>query len=121
MLATRPRPTRIAVLASAQRRYARHRPEESLLYAIVEQHADAFFAHLGERDAVLPGFVRDEFDAYLRCGRLENGFLRAKSGGSRPVFVHPDSGHSQELPRSLGLLQSDPSMRSSPCAINRIR
>ena len=70
MLATQPRPdpTRKAVLESAQRRYARHRPEESLLYAIVEQHADAFFEHLGERDAMLPGFVRDEFDAYLRCG-----------------------------------------------------
>ncbi len=51
MLATRPRPDppRIGVLESAQRRYARHRPEESLLYAIVEQHADEFFAHLGER------------------------------------------------------------------------
>ncbi len=49
-----------------------------MLYGIVEQHADAFFAHLGERDAVLPGFVRDEFDAYLRCGRLEDGFLRVK-------------------------------------------
>ncbi|MCP5083373.1 MAG: transposase [Alphaproteobacteria bacterium] len=49
-----------------------------MLYAIVEQHADAFFAHIGERDAMLPGFVRDEFDAYLRCGRLEHGFLRVK-------------------------------------------
>ncbi len=73
MLATQPHPAppRIGVLASGQHRYARHRPEESLLYGIVEQHADAFFAHLGERDAVLPEFVRDEFDAYLRCGRLE--------------------------------------------------
>jgi len=43
---------------------------------IIEQHADAFFAHLGERDAMLPRFVRDEFDAYLRCGRLEHVFLR---------------------------------------------
>jgi len=63
MLATQPRPEphRHAALASAQRRYARHRPEESLLYGIVEQHADAFFSQLGERDAMLPGFVRDEF------------------------------------------------------------
>ena len=65
------RRTRIG--ASAHRRYARHRPEESLLYTIVTQHADAFFEHLSERDAMLPGFVRDEFDAYLRCGRLEHG------------------------------------------------
>ncbi len=73
MLATHPRPDppRLAALESARRRYARHRPEESLLYVIVEQHAEVFFTHLGERDAMLPGFVREEFDAYLRCGRLK--------------------------------------------------
>ena len=68
-----PDPHHLATIASAQQRYARHRPEESLLYQMVEQYADAFFAHLGERDAMLPGFVRDEFEAYLRCGRLEHG------------------------------------------------
>jgi hypothetical protein len=61
-----PEPHRLAALAAAQRRYARHRPEQTLRYQTVEQHADAFFAHLGERDATLPGFVGDEFAAYLR-------------------------------------------------------
>ncbi len=63
MLAVRPHPEphRLAALVAAQRRYARHRPEQTLLYRMVEQYADAFFAHLGERDATLPGFVRDEF------------------------------------------------------------
>ena len=80
MLAVQPRPEphRLAALVAARRRYARHRPEQTLLYQMVEQYADAFFAHLGERDAMLPGFVRDEFEAYLRCGRLEHGFLRVK-------------------------------------------
>ncbi len=80
MLAVQPRPEphRLAALVAARRRYARHRPEQTLLYQMVEQYADAFFAHLGERDATLPGFVRDEFEAYLRCGRLEHGFLRVK-------------------------------------------
>ena len=32
-----------------------------LLYQIVEQCANVFFAHLCERNATLPGFVRDEF------------------------------------------------------------
>jgi hypothetical protein len=27
-----------------------------------------------------PGFVRYEFEAYLRCGRFEHGFLRVKCG-----------------------------------------
>ena len=75
MLVTQPRlkPHRASAIVSARRRYARHRPEETLLYRIVEQHCGAFYEHLSERDTVLPGFVRDEFDAYLRCGRLEHG------------------------------------------------
>ena len=75
MLATQPRPypPRIAALAPGQRHYVRHRPAETLLYAIVDQRADEFFAGLDERNAMLPGFMREEFDAYLRCGRLEHG------------------------------------------------
>ncbi len=69
----RPDPHRLPSIVSAQQRYARHRPEESLLYQTVEQHAEPFFQHLAERDASLPGFVRKEFEAYLRCGRLEHG------------------------------------------------
>ncbi len=25
-----------------------------------------------------PGYVQDEFEAFLQCGRLEHGFLRAR-------------------------------------------
>jgi len=65
MLATQSRLDlhRSAVPSSAHhRRYVRHQPEESLLYAIVEKHVEGFFAHLGERNTVLPGFVRDRVD-----------------------------------------------------------
>ena len=31
----------------------------------------------------MPQFVREEFKAYLRCGRLEHGFIRAKCTGCR--------------------------------------
>ncbi len=68
-----PDPHHLPVIASAQQHDARHRPEESLLYRIVEQHAEPFFQHLAERDASLPGFVREELEAYLRCVRLEHG------------------------------------------------
>jgi hypothetical protein len=27
---------------------------------------------------MLPGYVRQEFDEYLKCGRLEHGFLRVQ-------------------------------------------
>jgi hypothetical protein len=63
--------------------YRRHRPEESVLYGVVEQHAEMFFAGQDERGGALPRFVREEFEAYLRCGRLEHGFVRAKCTGCR--------------------------------------
>ena len=56
--------------------YARHQPEDTVLYAVMEEYAEAFFARLGEQGASLPAFVREEFARYLRRGRLEEGFLR---------------------------------------------
>ena len=38
-----------------QRRYARHRPEDTVFYPIVEQHAGAFFDAMTEQGASLPG------------------------------------------------------------------
>ena len=58
--------------------YQRHRPEQTLLYQIVEQHYPAFTAHLAERGKELPGYVQREFEDYLKCGRLEHGFLRMR-------------------------------------------
>ena len=40
----RPDPHRLPAIVSAQQRYARHRPEESLLYQTVEQHAEPFLS-----------------------------------------------------------------------------
>ncbi len=31
---------------------------------------------MAEQGRPLPGYVRKEFDEYLKCGRLEYGFLR---------------------------------------------
>ena len=39
-------------------RYARHRPEQTLLYQIVEAHYPAFLAALTARDRTLPAYVR---------------------------------------------------------------
>ncbi|MBK7168256.1 MAG: transposase [Gammaproteobacteria bacterium] len=59
--------------------YARHRPEETRLYRLVEQHYPAFVASLAEQGKVLPAYVEErEFEAYLKCGRLEHGFLRVR-------------------------------------------
>jgi hypothetical protein len=44
----------------------------------VEQHYPAFRELRAAADRPLPDFVQQEFDAYLKCGRLEEGFLRVR-------------------------------------------
>ncbi len=61
--------------------YQRHRPEQTTLYRLVQQHAATFFAQAeAEAGADLPQFVKDEFDAFLECGILAHGFLRLRCG-----------------------------------------
>ncbi len=59
-------------------RYERHRPEQTLLYQLVEQYYPAFVAELAAQDKELPEYVQREFEDYLKCGRLEGGFLRVR-------------------------------------------
>lgn len=58
--------------------YARHRPEHTLLYQIIEQHYAAFREARAAEGRPLPRHVQEEFEAYLKCGRLEEGFLRVR-------------------------------------------
>lgn len=58
--------------------YTRHRPEWTLLYQIVEEYYPAFVSHLAARGMALSVYVQREFEDYLRCGRLEHGFLRMR-------------------------------------------
>ena len=61
--------------------YERHRPEQTTLYRLVQQHAATFFAQAEDAaGADLPQFVKDEFDAFLECGILAHGFLRLRCG-----------------------------------------
>ena len=61
--------------------YKRHRPEQTTLYRLVQQHAATFFAQTEDAaDADLPQFVKDEFDAFLECGILAHGFVRLRCG-----------------------------------------
>jgi ribosomal protein S27E len=59
--------------------YARHRPEETLLYQVIDRYYPDFLAQIEtEGCCTLPRFVRREFEEYLKCGRLEHGFLRVR-------------------------------------------
>ncbi|MEZ7991725.1 MAG: transposase zinc-binding domain-containing protein, partial [Halioglobus sp.] len=58
--------------------YERHRPEQTLLYQLVEKHYPALVEQLECQGKNLPAHVHREFEAYLKCGRLEHGFLRVR-------------------------------------------
>ena len=58
--------------------YARHRSEATLLYQLAKQHYPAFRELRSEAGRPLPDYIEQEFDAYLKCGRLEEGFLRVR-------------------------------------------
>jgi hypothetical protein len=58
--------------------YARHRPEQTLLYRIVASHYPRLVEHLAGQGRPLPDYVQQEFEAYLKCGRLAHGFLRVR-------------------------------------------
>jgi hypothetical protein len=61
---------------STQRTYTRHRPEESILYHVIQQELETFLARAQACEQPVPRFVEQEFHAFLRCGILAHGFLR---------------------------------------------
>ena len=58
--------------------YERHQPEQTLLYQLVEAHYLSLVDQLAQQGKSLPYRVHREFEAYLKCGRLEHGFLRVR-------------------------------------------
>ena len=58
--------------------YKRHRPEQTLLYQIVEQYCPEFSDVMEAQGKSLPVHIQQEFAEYLKCGRLEHGFLRVQ-------------------------------------------
>ncbi len=73
--------------AGPPRRCRCHQPETTLLYPLVEQYYPAFVAHLKAEGRTVPHYVQQEFTGYLKCCRLEHGFLR----------VHCESCHREKL------------------------
>ncbi len=60
--------------ANAVAIYVRHRPETTLLYQIIREYWPEFQAELASQDKYLPAYITQEFEAYLKCGRLEHGY-----------------------------------------------
>ena len=57
--------------------YARHRPEQTLLYPLVQEYSPALKASLSAQGTRLPGYVEQAFGDYLKCGWLEQGLMGA--------------------------------------------
>ena len=59
--------------------YERRRPEDTVLYQVVQEHLETFLAQVeAETGADLPEFVKAEFEGFLECGILAHGFLRLR-------------------------------------------
>lgn len=70
------------------RPYRRRSPEKEPLYQVVAEHLETFLEHTRSSDRQLPSYVERELRAYLECGLLPFGFLRARCeacGQSRVV------------------------------------
>ena len=65
-------------MLSAQ--YRRRRPEETVLYGVVRDNLTTFLEVASRRSGMkeLPAYVRQEFERYLDCGILANGFARVR-------------------------------------------
>ncbi len=60
-------------------RYQSHRPEQTLLYQIVDEYYPAFAALMAEQGKELPGYVQREFEEFLQWAAgawLSTGSLR---------------------------------------------
>jgi len=56
--------------------YVRHRPETTLLYQVIQEYWPEFQAELASQGKHLPAYITQEFDEFLKCGRLEHGLPR---------------------------------------------
>jgi len=77
-------------LASAAPTYARHAPERTLLYALVQAHYPDFIARLAAEDRSLPEYVREEFgrscaaacSTTASCAWCASSAMRTNSSGT---------------------------------------
>jgi hypothetical protein len=70
--------------APSEGAYARHRPEETVLYRLLAEHWRSFLAATEAEDGSgLPRFVVDEVESFLKCGILAHGFIHVACDGCR--------------------------------------
>ncbi len=85
-----------AVLPDLGVGYRRHRPEETLLYRIVERYYATFADLMTAQGRPLPAFAHRKFDDYPQCGRLDHGFFTQRL----PAGSGPAPGRCQDLTKT---------------------
>ena len=65
-------------LATASVGYRPREVTRSLLYRVVQSHFKTFTSAREAEGKYLPGYVTREFEAFIGCGVLANGFMRLK-------------------------------------------
>lgn len=60
--------------------YKNRDPEATILYQVLDQNMELFFKGLDSNveQKAFPYFVRKEFEKFLSCGVLKQGFVRLK-------------------------------------------
>jgi len=58
-------------------------PTQSLLHRVVQTHFETFVRAREEEGRFLPAHIHREFESFLGCGILANGFMRLKCDGCR--------------------------------------
>ena len=71
--------------------YQRHQPEHTRLYYIVEHYYPKFVAHLADQGRSLPTYIEQEFEDYLKFGRLEHGLTPTLKVKWANVLTHHSS------------------------------
>lgn len=67
--------------------YRRREPEKTVLYRALHRHLPLFLYRAETSGRELPGFVRNELKAFLKCGILTHGFARFECKSCRHNHV----------------------------------
>lgn len=68
--------------------YEPRRPTESILYQVISEEVSTFIYERERELCPLPKYVREELEAFLRCGMHHYGFLRTRCPDSACGFEH---------------------------------
>jgi hypothetical protein len=95
--------------------YKRHRPEQTLLYHIIERYYPVFRDVMSAQGKDLPLHVQQEFADYLKCGRLEHSFVWVQCSECHHEYLVAFSWLFLRIPAHTALVNPFTSLRRGFC------